>query len=101
MTAAALAGVYHLAIPDDSRLGGERRGSMDRAQRILGIAGSVRRQSLNRIPFRAAQELAPQGMAIEIVERLYEIPPYKDVRDPSPANLTPREQASGNHEREH
>ena len=57
---------------------------MDRAQRILGIAGSLRRKSLNRSLLRAAQELAPQGMAIEIFDRLHEIPPYdEDVREVS------------------
>ncbi len=55
---------------------------MDPTQRILGIAGSLRRNSLNRSLLRAAQELAPQGTVIEIFDRLREIPPYdEDVRE--------------------
>jgi NAD(P)H-dependent FMN reductase len=34
--------------------------------RILGIAGSLRRQSLNRALLQAAAELAPEGVEIEI-----------------------------------
>lgn len=51
---------------------------MDPSQRIVGIAGSLRRHSLNQSLLRAAQELAPQGMVIEIFDRLREIPPYDD-----------------------
>lgn len=55
---------------------------MDPAQRILGLAGSLRRHSLNRSLLKAAQELAPQGMVIEIFDRLREIPPYdEDARE--------------------
>ena len=42
---------------------------------ILGISGSLRRASYNRGTLRAAQQLAPQGMQIEIFE-LDEIPLY-------------------------
>jgi chromate reductase, NAD(P)H dehydrogenase (quinone) len=55
---------------------------MDPSQRILGLAGSLRRHSLNRSLLKAAQELAPQGMVIEIFDRLREIPPYdEDARE--------------------
>ncbi len=43
--------------------------------RVLGIAGSLRAGSYNRALLRAAQELAPQGMAIVTFE-LDAIPPY-------------------------
>lgn len=43
---------------------------------ILGIAGSLRRASFNRALLRAAQELAPQGMEIEIFDRVGELPLY-------------------------
>ena len=33
---------------------------------ILGIAGSLRKQSYNRAALRAAQQLAPEGVRIEI-----------------------------------
>ncbi|MFN2502406.1 MAG: NADPH-dependent FMN reductase [Pyrinomonadaceae bacterium] len=36
--------------------------------RILGIAGSLRRDSYNRAALRAAQQLAPEGVQIEIYD---------------------------------
>lgn len=42
---------------------------------ILGIAGSLRRQSLNLGLLQAAQELAPASVRIEIAT-LHDIPPY-------------------------
>lgn len=51
-------------------------------QRILGIAGSLRRKSYNLALLRAATELAPPGMSIEVYERLGDVPPYnEDVRE--------------------
>jgi chromate reductase len=56
--------------------------------RVLGIAGSLREKSLNRGLLRAAVELAPEGMTIEVWDRLREIPPFDaDVEaqgDPEP-----------------
>jgi chromate reductase, NAD(P)H dehydrogenase (quinone) len=50
------------------------------AVRILGIAGSLRRGSFNAAALRAAQELAPAGMTIEIFD-ITPIPLYnEDVR---------------------
>ncbi len=46
------------------------------ALRVLGIAGSLRAGSYNRALLRAARELAPEGMEIEVFERLREIPPF-------------------------
>ena len=46
--------------------------------RILGICGSLRRASFNRLVLQAAQELAPAGTVVETYERLREIPPYDD-----------------------
>jgi chromate reductase len=43
--------------------------------RIAGLAGSLRRGSFNRALLRAAQELAPAGLAIEAVE-LLDVPLY-------------------------
>lgn len=46
--------------------------------RILGIAGSLRRNSYNRALLRAAQELAPDGVEITIEESLGTLPHYDD-----------------------
>ncbi len=48
--------------------------------RILGISGSLRRGSYNSAALRAAQELAPQGMSVDIFD-IAPIPLYnEDVR---------------------
>ena len=39
---------------------------MSKPVRILGIAGSLRRESYNRAALRAATELVPEGATIEI-----------------------------------
>ena len=41
---------------------------MNKPIRILGIAGSLRRESYNRAALRAAAQLAPEGAAVEIFE---------------------------------
>jgi chromate reductase len=43
---------------------------------VLGIAGSLRRDSLNRALLRAAEEVAPPGVSIRIWDGLGGIPPY-------------------------
>ena len=48
---------------------------------VLGIAGSLRKGSYNRALLRAAQELAPEGMRIEIWDGLRSIPPYDQDQD--------------------
>ena len=58
--------------------------------KVLGISGSLRRGSFNSAALRAAQELAPAGMAVEIYQGLRDIPPYdEDLRQgqgfPTPA----------------
>ena len=56
---------------------------------VLGIAGSLRRGSYNAAALRAAAALAPDGVTVEIFDRLREIPPYdEDVKQqgfPAPA----------------
>lgn len=50
---------------------------------ILGISGSLRQASFNTAALRAAQELAPDGVTIEIAS-LADIPLYdQDLRDKS------------------
>jgi chromate reductase len=50
--------------------------------RVLGISGSLRRDSLNSALLRAAAERLPAGAELVEFERLREIPPYdSDVED--------------------
>jgi chromate reductase len=51
--------------------------------RILGIAGSLRRDSFNKAALRAAQKLAPQGATLEIFD-IDGIPPYNQDDEKSP-----------------
>jgi chromate reductase len=44
-------------------------------RRVLGIAGSLRRASYNRALLKAAQELAPDGLTIEVFD-LLDVPLY-------------------------
>jgi chromate reductase, NAD(P)H dehydrogenase (quinone) len=44
--------------------------------RVLGISGSLRRDSFNSALLRAAGERLPDGVEFEVFERLAEIPPY-------------------------
>jgi chromate reductase, NAD(P)H dehydrogenase (quinone) len=46
--------------------------------KVLGLCGSLRRGSFNRMALKAAIELAPQGMTIEPFERLTDIPLYNE-----------------------
>jgi chromate reductase, NAD(P)H dehydrogenase (quinone) len=41
---------------------------MSQTVRVLGIAGSLRRESYNKAALRAAQNLAPEGMSIDIFD---------------------------------
>lgn len=53
---------------------------------ILGIAGSLRKESYNRGLLRAAQGLAPEGVTIETFEQLDQIPLFNqdDEQNPPP-----------------
>jgi len=53
--------------------------------RILGIAGSLRRDSLNARLLRHVAERAPEGVEIEIWDGLKSIPPYDADDDVEPA----------------
>lgn len=48
------------------------------AIRVAGICGSLREASINKGLLRAAVELAPAGMEIQVYTRLGEIPPYNE-----------------------
>ena len=55
--------------------------------KILGIAGSLREHSYNAGILRAALELVPEGVELELLEGLKAVPPYDedDDTDPAPA----------------
>jgi chromate reductase len=66
---------------------------------VLGISGSLRRGSFNAAALRAATELAPAGLRIEIFEGLRDIPPYdEDLKQqgfpPAAADLRARIKAA-------
>lgn len=50
---------------------------------ILGIAGSLRQGSYNRAALRAAQQLVPNDVSLEIFE-LHGIPPYNQDEEQKP-----------------
>src|SRR5690349_14375253 len=52
---------------------------------ILGIAGSLRKQSYNRMLLHAALELAPDGVTIEMFEELDQIPLFNQDDEQNPA----------------
>ena len=56
---------------------------MSNPVRILGIAGSLRRQSYNRALLRAATQVAPEGATIEVFE-IDGIPPFSEDDEQSP-----------------
>jgi chromate reductase len=54
--------------------------------RILGISGSLRRGSHNTSLLRAAAELLPPGVGLEVYEDLRDLPPYDPDIDTEPAD---------------
>lgn len=56
---------------------------MNKPITILGIAGSLRRQSYNRSALRAAQQLVPEGATLEIFE-LDGIPGFNQDEEQNP-----------------
>ncbi len=56
------------------------------ALRILGISGTLRRGSHNANLLRAAAELLPPGVDLEVFDGLRELPPYDPDRDIEPAD---------------
>ncbi len=60
---------------------------MDATIRVLGLAGSLRRQSYNKALLRAALEVVPQDMEIETFD-LEGIPPFnQDLEQDPPARV--------------
>jgi chromate reductase, NAD(P)H dehydrogenase (quinone) len=53
--------------------------------RVIGIAGSLRTGSFNRMLLRQAIRLAPSGMAVERWDSLREVPPFCEDDEETPA----------------
>ena len=53
--------------------------------KVLGISGSLRRDSRNTALLRAAAELLPDGVELELWEGLKALPPYDEDDDLEPA----------------
>jgi chromate reductase len=53
--------------------------------KVLGISGSLRRDSYNTKLLRAAEELLPPGVELEIYPGLKAVPPYDEDDDVQPA----------------
>ena len=49
--------------------------------RVLGISGSLRAASHNTALLRAAADLAPAGVSVELYDELEQLPPYNEDRD--------------------
>lgn len=52
--------------------------------KILGIAGSLRRGSYNRAALRAAQEVAPENVRLEVFDDLEKIPLFNQDKENEP-----------------
>ncbi len=57
---------------------------MNRPVTIFGIAGSLRKNSYNRAALRAAQQLAPEGVKIEIWDKVGELPLFSQDLEKTP-----------------
>jgi chromate reductase len=57
--------------------------AMSKTVRILGIAGSLRRESYNRGALRAAQQLIPEGVTLDVFE-LDGIPGFNQDKEQNP-----------------
>src|SRR5213076_712208 len=81
---------------DPRRAAVRQAGSRDeRVTRILGISGSLRRDSHNTSLLRAAAEAAGPEVELELYEGLKQIPPYDEDDDlhPRPASVARLNQA--------
>lgn len=54
---------------------------------VVGIAGSLRQGSYNKLLLNAAVKLAPAGMMIEVFDRLREIPPFDQDQEKDPPEV--------------
>ena len=63
--------------------------------KILGISGSLRAASYNTALLRAAADLAPAGVEVELYEELESLPPYNEDRDTDLPPAEVRERVRG------
>lgn len=57
--------------------------------RLLGLAGSIRAGSLNRLMLEAARELTPDGAELTVFDHLGDIPPFtEDLEAVPPRGVT-------------
>ena len=55
--------------------------------KILGIAGSLRKGSLNKAALKAAQCLVPKNATLDIFESLEDIPPFNQDQENNPPQV--------------
>ena len=67
----------------ESRKRNHHQSQMNKPITILGIAGSLRRQSYNRAALRAATELVPKGVTLDVFE-LDGIPGFNEDEEQNP-----------------
>ncbi|SRR6266550_4436361 len=71
-----------MASPSELRPGDQGPdGARQRSVRVLGISGSLRRDSHNTELLRAAATLLPSGVEFELYDGLRDIPPYDEDHD--------------------
>jgi chromate reductase len=65
--------------------------------KVLGISGSLRRDSYNTKLLRTAEELLPAGVELELYQGLKAVPPYDEEDDvrPTPAAVAALRRAVG------
>src|SRR3954471_1412018 len=59
-------------------------GAQQRNMRVLGISGSLRRDSHNTELLRAAATLLPSGVEFELYDGLRDVPPYDEDEESTP-----------------
>ncbi|HSW96864.1 MAG TPA: NAD(P)H-dependent oxidoreductase [Candidatus Saccharimonadales bacterium] len=60
---------------------------MDKKIKILGISGSLRKNSYNTAAMRIAVSLVPENAEIEVFEKLGEIPPFNQDFEQTPPEI--------------
>jgi len=72
--------------PGSPTIGSRSEERSGRRAVLLGIPGSLRRDSFNRGLLRAAEELAADDLDVRIYDGLAEVPPFSEDAEESPAS---------------